>query len=143
MTPASPYGALAGGRRGDVMKLPDVAVKAELETAMDERRTGEDGYRRPVLQARTENPQRPGRPIEPFGLTKAETKALVNGRDVGYVPYHHREALGVSVRRYTESRGRTTKAPSEALPLVERLRRSAMRLSDDDLAGLIDSARRR
>jgi len=27
------------------------------------------------------------------GMTKAESKALVSGRDVAYVPYHHREAM--------------------------------------------------
>ena len=34
-----------GIRRDDVMKIPDVDIKAEIEAAMDERRTGEDGYR--------------------------------------------------------------------------------------------------
>lgn len=127
-----------GIRREDVMKIPDVTVKAAIEAAMDERRTAEQGYRRPVLQARAENPQVPGRPIEPFGLTKSEAKSLVNGRAVADRP-EQRPALGRSVRRWGLTEGQTKKAPSETLPLVERLRRSAIRLGDDDLADLIDS----
>src|ERR1700685_3120479 len=72
-----------GIRREDVMKLPDIAIKAMIEEAMDERRTGEDGYRRNVLQARAENPQRPGRPIEPFGCTQAEARSLESGGGTG------------------------------------------------------------
>ena len=58
--------AQRGIRRDDVMKLPDLDVKALLEGHMDERRTGDDSYRRRALQAREQNPQVPGRPIEPF-----------------------------------------------------------------------------
>jgi hypothetical protein len=45
------------------------------------------------------------------------------------------------VRRLTNTGGQTTKKPSEIAPLppAERLRRSASRLSDEDLAYLIDS----
>ena len=128
-----------GIRREDVMKIPDVDVKAGIEAAMNERRTGEDGYRRPVLQARKENPQRPGQPIEPFGITKAEAKALADGRATAGRP--DRPALGIRVRRWSNTGGETTKLPSEAMPVppAERLRRAALRLSDDDLADLIDS----
>jgi hypothetical protein len=127
-----------GIRREDVMKIPDVDVKAEIETAMDERRTGEDDYRRPVLQARDENPQRPGQPIEPFGYTQKEAKALVDaGAD--NIGVNQREPLGKQIRRFRNTGGATTKQPSHTLPLAERLRRSAMRLSDDDLADLVDS----
>jgi hypothetical protein len=125
-----------GIRREDVMKLPDIDVKAVLEEHMDERRTGEEDYRRPVLQARAQNPQIPGRPIEPFGYTESEAKSLVNGtraRRAG----GHREPLGASVRRFRNTG--TARAPNKSLPDVERLRRSAIRLDDDDLAGLIDS----
>lgn len=128
-----------GIRREDVMKIPDVDVKAEIEAAMDERRTGEDSYRRPVIRARNENPQRPGQPIEPFGITQAEAKHLFNitataGRG-------DRPALGVRVRRWSNTGGATTKLPSEVAPLaaVERVRRQAMRLSDEDLADLVQS----
>jgi hypothetical protein len=69
---------------------------------MDERRTGEYGYRRPLLQARNENPQVPGRPIEPFGYTEAEARVLLNGtRAAGAA--QHREALGSCVRRFTNT----------------------------------------
>jgi hypothetical protein len=126
--------------RGDVMKLPDVEVKAEIEKRMDERRTGEDGYRRPVLQARNENPQVPGRPIEPFGYTNSESKALFKGTRASGAS-DHREALGSRIRRLTNTGGETTKKPAEItpLPLVERLRRQALRLDDADMADLIDS----
>src|SRR5262249_11178415 len=125
--------------RDDVMKIPDVTIKARVEAAMDERRTGEEDYRRPVLQARAENPQRPGRPIEPFGLTEKEAKVLVKRTATG--GRGTRPALGRSVRRWGLTDGRTKKAPSEESPLalVERVRRSALRLGDDDLADLIDS----
>jgi hypothetical protein len=126
-----------GIRRDDVMKLPDLNIKAEIEAAMDERRTGEDGYRRPILRARDENPQIPGRPIAPFGFTESEAKALVNGARSGGTG-QHREALGTRVRRFTNT-GSTTNARSETLPAVERVRRAASRLSDEDLADLIDS----
>jgi hypothetical protein len=128
-----------GIRREDVMKIPDVTLKAQIEAAMDERRTGEDDYRRPVLRVRDENPQVPGRPIEPFGFTEAEAKVLVNSTRVRHAG-QHREALGVSVRRFTNTGGETTRPPTRVnLPLVERVRRSAMALADDDLADLIES----
>ena len=121
------------------MKLPDVAIKSELELAMDERRTSEADYRRPALQARKENPQRPGRPIEPFGLTIAEARSLASGTPA--VGRGNRPALGIRVRRYGNTGGQTTKLPSELnpLPRAERLRRSAVRLPDEDLADLIDA----
>ena len=130
-----------GIRREDVMKIPDVDVKAEIEAAMDERRTGTDGYRRPALQARKENPQRPGLLIEPFGITKAEAKALIDDGATGGRP--DRPALGIRVRRWSNTSGETTKLPSESAPRphVERVRRSALRLNDDDLSDLIDSLR--
>jgi hypothetical protein len=42
-------------------------------------RTLKRAGRRRVAEARLANPTRPGRPIEPFGLTKSEAKTLVNG----------------------------------------------------------------
>jgi len=128
-----------GIRREDVMKLPDIDAKAVLEEYMDERRTGEGAYRRPVLQARDENPEVPGRPIEPFGYTESEAKYLFNGTRSGGTG--HREALGTRVRRFTNTGSATTNASSERLPPIERVRRSAIRLSDEDLADLIESLR--
>jgi hypothetical protein len=128
-----------GIRREDVMKLPDVALKAQLETAMDERRTGEEDYRRSVLRVREENPQRPGRPIEPFGYTQAEAKALAGKGGAPPAGTLHREALGTTVRRFTITGGTTTKRPGRSLPMVERLRRSAIRLDDKDLSNLIEA----
>jgi hypothetical protein len=128
-----------GIRREDVMKLPDIDVKALLEGHMDERRTGEDSYRRPALQAREQNPQVPGRPIEPFGYTQAEAKHLAEG--TATAGRGDRPALGIRVRRWSNTGGETTKLPSETtpVPLAERLRRAALRLPDNDLADLIDA----
>ena len=105
---------------------------------MDERRTGEGDYRRPLLQVRAENPQVPGRPIEPFGYTQSEAKALVE-HSASLAGTKHREALGDKVRRFSNTGGETSKNPARFLPAAERLRRSAVRLSDGDLADLIES----
>ena len=126
-----------GIRRADVMKLPDLEVKAELEKAMDERRTGDEGYRRPALRAKAENPAVPGRPIEPYGYTEKEAKSLVEGTRTDRAG--HREPLGHAVRRFRNTGGKTSAEPANPLPLVERLRRSAVRLNDADLDLLVDS----
>lgn len=130
-----------GVRQKDVMNgVADLDRKAELEAAMDERRTGEENYRRPILQARTENPERPGRPIEPFGFTEVEGKALVSIGARASGGRLKTPALGDAVRKYTNSGGQTTRNPSTSLPLVERLRRQAIdHLDDGDLADLIES----
>lgn len=126
-----------GVTRDDVMKgIRDIDMKARVEEAMDERRTGNDDYRRRVLDARKANPERPGRPIEPFGLTKAEAKVLV---EIGAgVASGDRPALGNAVRRWTKSGGKTTRKPSDVLPRSERLFRSAKGLADDELSELVD-----
>lgn len=129
-----------GVNREHVMKgVRDLDAKARLEAAMDERRTGEDGYRRRIAEAREQNPHRPGRPIEPFGLNRAEAKAQVNWG--GGAAATHREALGDRVRRYSLTGGRTTQKPSEEAPTPRwvRLRNTAERLPDDDLDALIDA----
>lgn len=126
-----------GVTRDDVMNgIRDVEMKARIEEVMDERRTGDDDYRRRLLEARKDNPKRPGRPIEPFGLTKAEAKALVGGRGVAAAP--HRAALGDAVRRWRNTQGRTTRRPSQVLPRSERLFRSAKGLPNGELADLVD-----
>jgi len=126
-----------GVQRGEVMDLPDIDAKAELEEAMDERCTGKEGIRRPILQVRAENPQVPGRPIEPYGYTPSEAKALFNSGTSG--ARRGRMVLGTRVRRYTNTGGATTKTARDELPRVERLRRSAFHLDDGDLADLIDA----
>jgi hypothetical protein len=129
-----------GVERDHVMHgVQNVDVKARLETAMDERRTGEEGYRRRLAEARSHNPKRPGRPIVPFGYTLSESQLLleegVSARKTA------RPALGTSVRRWTNTGGKTTKAPSDQLPLLDRLTRSAARLSDEDLRMLSEALR--
>lgn len=118
--------------RDQVMAIPDVEAKARLEEAMDERKTGEDGYRRPILRVRAEVPQLPGREITPFGYTRTELKALVNG-DGSQRPSDHRAALGDTVRRWTNSGGKTKREPGRERPLWQRLVASAIRLDDADL----------
>lgn len=126
-----------GVTRDDVMNgIRDIEMKARLEEAMDERRTGEDDYRRRVVDAREAIPAKPGRPIEPFGLTKSEAKALLEGKAGDASP--QRAPLGDAVRRWRNSKGKTTRKPSEVLPRAERLFRSAKGLPVDELAELID-----
>jgi len=126
-----------GVRREDVMNgVRDIEAKARLEAHMDERKTGKEGYRRRTLEVRAANPARPSRPIEPFGLTKAEATALVDGLASTARP--DRPALGTAVRRWTLSGGKTTRKPSDLLPRVEQLRRSAVHLSNEDLERLIE-----
>ena len=127
-----------GVNREHVMKgVQDLDAKARLEQHMDERRTDEADYRRRIIEAREGNPQRPGRPIEPFGLTKSEAKALTND-GVG-TSRSDRPALGTRVRRYANTGGQTTKTPRDELPRVLRLSRSARQLSDEDLESLIQA----
>jgi hypothetical protein len=126
-----------GVRREDVINgVRDIETKARLEAHMDERKTGEDGYRRRLLEVRAANPARPSRPIEPFGYSKGEAKALLNG--TAAQGRSDRPALGRAVRRWTLTKGQTTRKPADLLPRVERLRRSAIRLSDEDLETLIE-----
>ncbi len=128
-----------GVEREHVMRgVQDLDAKAKLESHMDERRTGEEGYRRRLTEIREANPQRPGHPIVPFGLTHSEAKVLVNGSARG-ARAPQRPALGERVRRYANTGGQTTKSARDELPTVERLRRSAVRLDDEDLAMLVDA----
>lgn len=126
-----------GVARDHVMDgVRDIDAKARIEAAMDERKTGEEGYRRRLTEARDSNPQRPGRAIEPFGFSTSEAKALVEG--TGRQPPEHRQALGEAVRRFTNTGGRTSIRPSrEHVPRWMQLRNSAERLSDADLDELL------
>ena len=127
-----------GVNRDDVMNgVRDIETKAQLEAAMDERRTGEAGYRRRITEVRSSNPERPGRPILPFGYTLSEGKALLS--DSGSSRATRKlTPLGPAVRRWIATGGTTTMAPSDQLTRLERSRRLALRLSDDDLAILFD-----
>lgn len=116
--------------------IRDVKIKAQLEEAMDERRTGEEGYRRGLSQVRAELPHRPGNPIEPFGYTPSQSALLeADGRKVA----RHREPLGRAPRQYRLSGGTTTRRPNEELERSERLKRSVLALSDERLAGLVEA----
>jgi hypothetical protein len=113
----------------------DVETKAKLEAAMDERRTGEAGYRRRLADVRREVPNRPGRPIEPFGYTAREAQVLLEDSSARTT----RPALGHSVRRWVNSGGHTTRSEAERLPRYERLIRSAVRLPDEELSKVIQA----
>lgn len=113
-----------GVSRDEVMAVRDVEVKARLETAMDERRTGEDGYRRTFTDVRSEVPERPGNPILPFGYTEKE-RGLLDGFKQRS---NHRAALGQAVRRYSLTGGETTKNPYKQKPRWEQLLSSVLRL---------------
>lgn len=110
----------------------DIEVKARLEEAMDERRTGEAGYRRRLSEVRQAVPERPGRPIEPFGYTKAEATYLreSDGAELA----GRREALGRAPRQWRATGGASSRRPSERLSRVERVLRDVDRLTDDELS---------
>lgn len=112
---------------------------------MDERRTGEDGYRRRLADVREQVPTHPGRPIEPFGYTVNDAKVLVDGGAKLHgsrTQIKHREALGPGVRRFTNTEGRTSKQPSrESVPRWMYLRNAAERISSEDLDMLVDALR--
>lgn len=119
-----------GVTRDHVMHgVRDVKVKAELEEAMDERRTGEAGYRRSLLEVRAAVPERPGNPIEPFGYTRTEGRLVSDGRRAAPRP-----PLGRAPRTYRLSGGTTTKRPNEEMDGADRLRRAVLRLDDQRLA---------
>lgn len=119
-------------QRDEVMVIPDVEVKAKLEEAMDERRTGETGYRRPVAEARAALPDLPGRPLRPFGYTRKEAEVVLDGTDAKPSP---RPPLGAKVRRFRNSGGVETQKP-DTRERWEKLGASAQRLPDGDLKRL-------
>lgn len=126
----------AGVDREQVMQcLRDLDGKATLERAMDERRTGEEGYRRGIREVRRANPQRPGRPILPYGYTSSERRALL---EVGALVHSKQlPALGSSVRRFAKAA--TTKSASEQRPRWELLVASIVRLPDAELERAADA----
>jgi hypothetical protein len=118
--------------------IRDIEVKAKLADAMDERRTGEEGYRRRLADVRREVPSRPGRPIEPFGYTKREAKVLAGKSLAERLSLRERPALGTRVRQVTRS-GQSAHFESERLPKWERLARSTVRLPDQELAKVVQA----
>lgn len=118
-------------QRQDVMAIPDIEAKAQLEQAMDERRTGEDGYRRPVTTARAELPELPARPILPYGYGRGEAEALADELDGAP---NRRQALGGTVRRFRTTGDATP--PKDDRPRWQRLAASAARLPDEELERL-------
>jgi len=112
--------------------IQDVEAKAHLEDGMDERRTGEEGYRRSLEEARASVPERVGRPIEPFGYTGAEGRRIT-GRKVS------REPLGRASRQFRITGGVTTKRPNELVDRTTRLTRAVLRLPDAELQRLLEA----
>jgi hypothetical protein len=119
-----------------INSVRDVKIKAELEEAMDERRTGDRNYRRRLAEVRAQLPNRPGHPIEPFGYTKSELHYL---ESEGEHPAPPRLPLGRAPRQYRMTAGVTTKRPGEQLDARERIRRAVFRLPDEELQSLADS----
>lgn len=118
-------------RREDVIAIPDIEAKAQLEEAMDERRTGEENYRRPFTQARAELPELPARPILPYGYGRGDADAIAN--EVAGAP-KRRQALGGTVRRFRTTG--TVEPPKDERPRWQRLAASAARLPDEELERL-------
>jgi hypothetical protein len=127
-----------GVTREQVMAVQDTEAKAHLDGAMDERRTGYEGYRRSIADVRAQVPARPGNPIVPYGLTQNEAKALA---ELDQVQVARRDSLGRAVRLYATTGGRTTRRDNEQRPRWERLLTSVKRLPDDELAKVIDALR--
>lgn len=128
-----------GVTREQIMKgVQDLDAKARLESHMDERRTGQADYRRRIVEAREANPQRPVRPMEPFGYTESEAKALFSDTQRAALA---RPPLGDRVRRYVNTGGKTTKTARDELPRLIRLGQTACRLNDEELASLIETLR--
>lgn len=124
-----------GVTRDHVMHgIRDIKVKAALEEAMDERRTGEAGYRRRLQAVRAEVPERPGCPIEPFGYNTTEGKVL--GQD-GSSHAATRPPLGRAPRSYRLSGGVTTRRPNEELGRLHKMLRAVTILEDDELIQLM------
>jgi len=120
-----------GITREDVMHgIRDMGIKARLEEAMDERRTGEDDYRRRYEEIK---PTLGRRNATTFGYTKSEQKTL-NGRGVQHAPTK-REALGTSVRRYGNT-GNATTPSRRKRSKVEQVERSIELLTDREFAKL-------
>jgi hypothetical protein len=127
--------ALQGLAREQIMHgVRDIHATARLVAAMDERRTGERGYRRPVLLARRQNPPCPQRAIEPSVRTAAGADALVSSARA--VSPGHAEAVGRRVRPDVAQACSSSRAISEPSPDWMPLRAQALRLSDEDLARL-------
>lgn len=123
-----------GVTRDHVMhSVRDIKIKAELEEAMDERRTGEAGYRRRLHAVRLEVPERPGRPIEPFGYGKTEGRLLTQD---GSAHAATRPPLGRAPRSYRLSGGTTTRRPNEVLGRLQKVLRAVAALSDEELTQL-------
>ena len=126
--------------------MRDMQVKARLEAAMDERRTGEEGYRRSLDDVRAGNPGIAGHRIEslngvielrepePFGYTRGAKAALVEA-GVLVDKTHYREALGSAVRRYS----RSGRKPVQYASRLDMLARRGARLPDEDLTRLNDA----
>ena len=126
-----------GVTREDVIHgVRDIDAKAKLDAAMDERRTGEHGYRRCLDAARNEIPNRPGSEIVPFGWTKEERKRMGTFSKSPQQP-----ALGAQVRKWVATNGQTSRAPSELISRSERLTRTVTRniqkFTDDELKTLM------
>jgi hypothetical protein len=126
-----------GVTRDHVMHgIRDIKVKAQLEEAMDERRTGDANYRRRLADVRAEVPERPGSPIEPFGYSKKEGR-LLSASGGTYAPA--RPPLGRAPRSFRLSGGVTTRRPNEEHGRMNRLTQALLRLDDDELTAVSEA----
>jgi hypothetical protein len=112
----------------------DLDVRARVQDSMDQRRTGEAGYRRTFEEVRASNPHPAAGSLQPYGYKLAERHMLeAAGVEVSA---KQREPLGSAVREYVRS-GRTTRPRPYASPL-DQLKRRSLRLGDDDLNDLVE-----
>jgi len=127
-----------GVKRDDVVHgIRDIKFKAQLDKAMDERKTGTDEYRRSIEQVRAENPAVPGRPIMPFGFKESEAKLLKVKSATGDRVKHQR-ALGPRVRHFRLHGNKRTEPPRR----IERVFRMLSNLTDAELEKLFLAIKR-
>lgn len=120
--------SMCGITRDMVMTgIRDMEAKARIAEAMDERRAGEDDYRRAFPEVKAALGRRDA---EPFGFTQAERAAVESAFDKRVSRYQ--PALGSRVRRYV----RTGEAdpPSFKRNKMERLQAAVRNLKPDEAA---------
>lgn len=125
--------SMCGVTRETVMHgIRDVEVKARLQQAMDERRSGDSEYRRSYNDVTAAVGKRRG--TQPFGYSGSEAKALA---EAGVIEKPtRREALGATVRRFVATG--STKPQSKERTRLERVQASVSRLSDEEFAEFDD-----
>lgn len=108
--------------------LRDVELKAKLQKAMDERRSGDQEYRRRFDEIRSVLGNQ--RHAVPFGYTESEGKVIAELTGDTSIP-KRRDSLGEAVRRYSISG--TTKKPAFPANPLDQAKKAVLKLSPSEL----------